>query len=492
MPRTSKNTQSKSDQLKAARDAKSEKQIIAESDTARENIWSDFNECKAYTKQLECKLSDKVAECEKLHSNLQNSQQKLQQLKAAFDSLQQKYNERYQELQLERQTAKRRQTKIERLEEQMKVLKEAETQANRKFSKYACDTKASLDYLKATNSGLEDKLAVSLERWNTELSVTTLRLGESKARQMELQKEVTQLRKQTRRSTDIRERAVAAAKAKIEIEKSNFHLMKKGVFTNETRNLVQILVRAGCSRNYINEVIVAVLKSAGVDVIGCISRTSITRILREGYIAAQIQLGHEMQQTEAMTFSADGTSHRSINYVSRHVHLMAEDYSKSPDGGARRRVTRFLGIQSTKDGSSEEAIKEWESSLNKIIELYNQSPLAKREGIELKFIRLLTKLVGMNSDHCAKEKKDARMLEELKNWAVEQSLGEDAIFELTPQQIDGLFEKAQKEIIRNAGGKKKWEKLSESAKSTKQAGMREKILSDLGKKELEKLPEDKQ
>ena len=149
----------------------------------------------------------------------------------------------------------------------------------------------------------------------------------------------------------------------------------------------------------------AVLKSAGVDVIGSISRTSGTHILREGYIAAQIQLGHEMQQTEAMTFNADGTSHRSINHVSRHVHLMADNYSKLPDGGARCCVTRFLGIQSTKDGSSEEAIKEWESSLNKIIELYNQSPLAKREGIELKFIHLLTKLVGMNSDHHAKEKR---------------------------------------------------------------------------------------
>ena len=383
MPRTSNNTQSKSDQLKAARQAKLEKRTIAESDTAWDDLWSNFNESKAYAKQLELKLSDKVAECEKLRSDFENSQQKLQQLKTALDSLQKKYNERYQELRLESQTAKCRQTKIEQLEERMKILKEAEIQANKKFSKYAQDAKASLDYLKATNSSLEDELAVSLERWNTELSVTTVKLGESKARKKELQKEVTQLRKQTRRSKDVRERAVAATKAKIEKEKSIFHLMKKGVFTNETRKLVQILVRAGCSRNYINEVIVAVLKSAGVDVVGGISRTSVGRILREGYIAAQIQLGYEMQQTEAMTFSADGTSHRSINYASRHVHFMAEDYSKSPDGGARRHVTRFLGIQSTKDSSSEEAIKEWEGSLNKIIELYNSSPLAKREGIEL-------------------------------------------------------------------------------------------------------------
>ena len=59
------------------------------------------------------------------------------------------------------------------------------------------------------------------------------------------------------------------------------------------------------------------------------------------------------------------------------------------------------------------------------------------------------------------------MLEELKNWMVEQSLGEDTIFELTIQQLDELFEKAQKEMIKSAGGKKKWDKLSESAKSTK-------------------------
>ncbi len=279
MPRTSNNTQSKSDQLKAARQAKLEKRTIAESDTAWDDLWSNFNESKAYAKQLELKLSDKVAECEKLRSDFENSQQKLQQLKTALDSLQKKYNERYQELRLESQTAKCRQTKIEQLEERMKILKEAEIQANKKFSKYAQDAKASLDYLKATNSSLEDELSVSLERWNTELSVTTVKLGESKAQKKELQKEITQLRKQTRCSKDVRERAVAATKAKIEKEKSIFHLMKKGVFTNETRKLVQILVRAGCSWNYINEVIVAVLKSAGVDVVGGISRTSVGRIL---------------------------------------------------------------------------------------------------------------------------------------------------------------------------------------------------------------------
>ena len=58
-------------------------------------------------------------------------------------------------------------------------------------------------------------------------------------------------------------------------------------------------------------------------------------------------------------------------------------------------------------------------------------------------------------------------------------------------QIDGLFQKAEKEMIKNAGGKKRWNKLSESTRSVKWGEIMESILLDLGKKELEKLPESK-
>ncbi len=66
--------------------------------------------------------------------------------------------------------------------------------------------------------------------------------------------------------------------------------------------------------------------------VGSISRTSVTRIIQEGYFVAQIQLGHEMKMAETMTFSADGTGHRSINYNSRHAHMLVEDYESSGSG----------------------------------------------------------------------------------------------------------------------------------------------------------------
>jgi len=50
----------------------------------------------------------------------------------------------------------------------------------------------------------------------------------------------------------------------------------KGCFTKETRNVVHLLVKAGCSQNLIGEVISAVLKSAGITGVGSISCTSVS------------------------------------------------------------------------------------------------------------------------------------------------------------------------------------------------------------------------
>jgi hypothetical protein len=265
--------------------------------------------------------------------------------------------------------------------------------------------------------------------------------------------------------------------------------MNKGVFTEETCNIVRLLVKAGCSRNYINEVITAVLHSAGITSVGSISHTSVARILREGYFAAQIQLGYEMKNARSMTFSADGTGHRSINYNSHHVHYEVEDYTLSSNN-AKQRATRFLGIQSSRDGSSEEAMIDWENTLKKITDIYNGSPFGKRSGSLITFIDILIKLVGINTDHCAKEKKDARLLEELKAWAVNQRLGEDVLLEMSIEEINQLFQKAKKSTIKAVGGQWKWDALSDGVKAEKQAKLLEEVVEEVGKEAFEELPDE--
>ena len=132
------------------------------------------------------------------------------------------------------------------------------------------------------------------------------------------------------------------------------------MFSQKKCAIIYLLVKAYCSQNYIGQVISTVLKSAGITTVDTISSSSISQILHEGYFAAQIQLGHEIKNAVSMTFSADGTSHCSINYNFCHVHL---------------RVTQTFGIQSSKDRSSKEAVKDWENAITKIVDLYSNNLL---------------------------------------------------------------------------------------------------------------------
>jgi hypothetical protein len=84
-----------------------------------------------------------------------------------------------------------------------------------------------------------------------------------------------------------------------------------------------------------------VLQSAGINPVNSISRTTVARVVHEGYFAAQIQLGYEMANTKSMTFSADGTGHHGINFNSRHVHLIAEDYTLPSPGTAKKTSYTF-------------------------------------------------------------------------------------------------------------------------------------------------------
>jgi hypothetical protein len=104
-----------------------------------------------------------------------------------------------------------------------------------------------------------------------------------------------------------------------------------------------------------------------------------------------------------MTFSADGTAHCGINYNSRHVNLSAENYTSN--SGKTEKVTRFLGIQPSLDGSSAESLKDYDKILKTVVDLFNRSPFGKRSGNLLCVVDVLVKLVGMHSDHCNKEKK---------------------------------------------------------------------------------------
>ncbi|KAF8804582.1 hypothetical protein BYT27DRAFT_7213745 [Phlegmacium glaucopus] len=410
--------------------------------------------------ELELEVIQKSSECKQLQVELDKSNKKCSQLAADLSMWESKHKDTYHKLCMQRQTTKRGQDKVAQLTEQIAILKNAETNDSAHLLKDSKDAEKAIALLMEANEDLQGELSDSMTQWSSQLHKTWSKLEKSQSNCKALQKKITALQKHSASIKAVKEHAIASVRENLLKKKSVHHLMDKGVFTEETRNVVHLLVKAGCSHKYINQVIFAVLHSAGIETIGTISHPSIACILHEGYFTAKIQLGYEMKNTKSMTFSADGTSHRSINYTLQHVNLLVEDYTSS-DSDTLKCATCFFGIQSTCDGSSEEAMKNWDKNLKDVIDLYNESPFGKRQGSLLKFVDLLIKLMGIHSDHCAKKKKDARLLEELKAWAVDQSLGEEAMLEMSLQDIDAMFKRAEAEMIKSVGSQRKWDALSD-------------------------------
>ncbi|KIM83358.1 hypothetical protein PILCRDRAFT_7289 [Piloderma croceum F 1598] len=134
------------------------------------------------------------------------------------------------------------------------------------------------------------------------------------------------------------------------------------------------------------------------------SRRTVSRAILEGGIAAEIQIGHELTQVKAFTGSGDGTSNKHISYDARHVHYKVSGL----------RCSRFLGLHSSVDQSSEQEVEDWEDILADTLKMFQKSPLGKRSKTFDHVLDLMLKWMGMNTDHCSKAKKTSRLISEKK------------------------------------------------------------------------------
>jgi len=107
-------------------------------------------------------------------------------------------------------------------------------------------------------------------------------------------------KKKCDRSAVRKDQAITQAWEQVLKEQTVHNLLSKGAYTEDTRNLIRLLVKSGCSRDCVSEIIRAVLKSAGITMIGNVSQRTVSRVITEGYYAAQIQLGYEMQNAKSM------------------------------------------------------------------------------------------------------------------------------------------------------------------------------------------------
>ena len=240
--------------VETARETKLEREVIAESDAALDNLQSSFKESKAYTTQLEQQLADQVQICTDLQNNLNTSHNLIDTLHTEILSLKSKNSDIYHQLRMERQRNKCAISKHSFMASQILLLKKADAISSAQLSKGLRDSAATITKLMKMNEHLQIELSQSVTTWSSQTEALTKaaqsKLLSSDTRLKMAQKEVSKLRKTFFRATQIKEHAVETAKAKVIQKKSVHHLSHKGVFTQKTRNLVRFLSQSGCSATW--------------------------------------------------------------------------------------------------------------------------------------------------------------------------------------------------------------------------------------------------
>jgi hypothetical protein len=336
-----------------------------------------------------------------------------------------------------------------------------------------------LQQLTLKNDQLEMTMSQLLEKWAKDAQIADSTLQQCR-------KQIRALKAKCAREPEILRKAVAKA----QMDGNKFSLIEKGVYTEEARELCRVLVHAGCAQELVGKVIEEVLTTAGISVVGpTMSQRTVARAILEGGVMADIQLGHEMSKTSSLTASSDGTTHKNVNYESRHINMPVSTYDVGNPDIVKHR-SRLVGVDSATDHSSQTQVEGWKHKLQEKLDIYSQSPLARRSQVTLKLADFFSRLQGMNGDHAKDQKKLASLLKEMKAYFMHQELGEERLLDMEISDINELLTRANNQKIAEAGGPEKWDALSKADQLEADATMMSAVVLKLGSEAYSHLPED--
>lgn len=234
------------------------------SESASEILWDALQFVNSRIEKLETSLSQKTLNHEIFQSKLSNYEEKFCISLSRSLQVKVKQQDTHYKLHMQCQIAKRAGDKQIKLAKQIADLKEVEKGLSVHLVVDAELAEKNLSLISKINEDLKTNLTCSMSKWSKQLLKAQLKLEKSQTHLMSMGNKMTSLCKFKKGAADNKERAIAKVQTKMKKERSEHQLMSKGIFTEDTRNLVRLLVKASCSWNYINEVITATLALAGI------------------------------------------------------------------------------------------------------------------------------------------------------------------------------------------------------------------------------------
>ncbi|EJD07885.1 uncharacterized protein FOMMEDRAFT_74025 [Fomitiporia mediterranea MF3/22] len=282
--------------------------------------------------------------------------------------------------------------------------------------------------------------------------------------------------------------------------KRTSNLVEKGRYTPKVRALVRELVSYGCPMTKIGKVIHTFMRlffspvqSSRAKSRGPMHERTVSQIVEEGSVAADIQLGYEISVSPACTTGSDGTTHRNQNFEALHINLKAPQSYGDETSSALEQKVRLVGVRMSANHRAETQKNGDLTAIKEVLTVYRDSPLAEngdipKERLNENFIAL--KLVGTHGDHAEDQKAKHRQLGEWKKERVGLALGERTFYDLPEEERKDILAKALKEKIEELGGEKVWEALAEKKKEEHKIECKNAILYELGGETYLNLPEE--
>ena len=216
-------------------------------------------------------------------------------LNAANNVLTQKNAQLHNSIRVEWRKNQRAASRKLELQKQIKLLRSVELPTAKGDAAQAIKC---LEKTKSENDCLDHQLSQLFERCTLEATQSKEKHSVLNAQLAASTRQIRNLKKSVSRMPGIKVKTFKCAKDYANKENRTYKLLHKGVYSPQARELARTLVSAGCSREYVDNVIRAVCKNAGVTVQGKMSRRTVSRAILEGGVAAKIQIGHELAQAD--------------------------------------------------------------------------------------------------------------------------------------------------------------------------------------------------
>lgn len=112
--------------------------------------------------------------------------------------------------------------------------------------------------------------------------------------------------------------------------------------------------------------------------------------------------------------------------------------------------------------------------------MYNDSPLAKRLGVQVCLRDFAKKLKGMNGDHASNEKSTAKAMQSWKRDQILDEMGEDRMLEMEADELLSLLGQWKENRIADAGGQAVWDALSPAEQAERDGALMKDLKAQLG------------